>query len=230
MIVRPIRFTNKPEEHVRICQALGGRLYGRSDAPWVIVAFGQGRVAFHVPHGENAPGSVKLGFEVPDVVAWAAETGFEVTEARQGPSVAIAAGDGQTAMVDNATPGVDDVEGSSLAVAPLWYTPDVPGAQKVLEGLGGALDITSNSGTWADYRFDSGRVAAHIGERVGAELSFYFDGDIEALRERVEAAGISARIIDEGYGRSLRIADPDAPDEDIFINEQQSDLYGYEKH
>lgn len=241
MIVRPIRFTERPQEHARIFRALGARVYGESDAPWVLMAFGRGRVAFHLPHAGRVAGSTALGFEVSDVTEWASSNEYEVSQMRQGPAIVVAAEDGQILIIDNSDPRVDAAEASlalasggtdvsALAVAPLWLTPDVAGARGVLEELGGRLDITSNSGTWADCQFDSGRVAAHVAEDVRAELSFHFDGNIEVLRDRAQAGGISAVVVDEGYGRSLRMADPDNPDEDIVINEQQSDLYGYEKH
>ena len=52
------------------------------------------------------------------------------------------------------------------------------------------------------------------------------DGDVDRLSEVLKSRGFVSRVIDEAYGRSLRIDDPDGGVE-LWVNERQSDLYGY---
>ena len=53
--------------------------------------------------------------------------------------------------------------------------------------------------------------------------------DVTALIEPLQAAGFRATLIDETYGRTLRVENPDdaSVEAEIWINETQTDLYGY---
>ena len=68
-------------------------------------------------------------------------------------------------------------------------------------------------------------MAVHRGE-AEVVLSFEWDGDVDRLSEVLKSRGFVSRVIDEAYGRSLRIDDPDGGVE-LWVNERQSDLYGY---
>lgn len=120
------------------------------------------------------------------------------------------------------------VDGPTVEV--LWFTEDVAGAAAVLSTLGLRPNITSDSGGWADFAAPGGGVAAaHEGAPVRADLSFVY-GDLAALQEQLRAAGFEAVRIDESYGVTLRVPNPDAPDDvdrQIWVSEPQRDLYGY---
>ena len=53
--------------------------------------------------------------------------------------------------------------------------------------------------------------------------------DLDQLSENLRAASIRATLIDETFGRTLRVEHPDDPSTaaEIWINEPQTDLYGY---
>jgi hypothetical protein len=56
------------------------------------------------------------------------------------------------------------------------------------------------------------------------ELSFEADEPLEDVAERLAAAGFEpAAIVDENFGRSLRVADPDGVL--VQINEHDRELY-----
>jgi len=67
------------------------------------------------------------------------------------------------------------------------------------------------------------------GYRAGdTSLAFESDEPLEAVRDRLHAAGFAdAHIIDEAYGRTLLVTDPDGVR--IAIDERQDDLYGYHR-
>jgi hypothetical protein len=74
-----------------------------------------------------------------------------------------------------------------------------------------------------DFTADGGGlVAVHHGA-VKFVLSFEVD-DVTDLAGTLQSAGVECRLIDESFGLTLRVPDPDAGDE-IWINETQKNLY-----
>lgn len=125
----------------------------------------------------------------------------------------------------SAAPGPE----GQLSVMALWYTPDVPGAQATLANIGAKPDTISDSGNWAQYRAKhGGYVAAHSGTEASIELSLEYAGKLEVLAKTVSAAGITGHLVDEAYGRTLLVEHPDGGQ--LWINERQQDLYGYDRH
>ncbi|GMA26345.1 hypothetical protein GCM10025864_41040 [Luteimicrobium album] len=114
--------------------------------------------------------------------------------------------------------------------------PDVAEVAATLERLGLRRRITSDVGDWVDLAAPGGGlVAAHRAERPSVQISFEHP-DVQALAERLEAAGIAATVVDESYGLSLRIPNPDAgvapavpAGTEIWVNQTQTDLYGYSR-
>ncbi|WP_026819369.1 glyoxalase/bleomycin resistance/dioxygenase family protein [Arthrobacter castelli] len=114
----------------------------------------------------------------------------------------------------------------ALSVLPLWMTPDVDGARKVLDNIGAKPRIIADAGTWVDHRAkNGGLVAAHQDAEVEVLMAFEYDGALETLQSRLADVSIEATIIDENYGKSLRLPDPDGGE--IWVNQKQSDLHGY---
>ena len=60
---------------------------------------------------------------------------------------------------------------------------------------------------------------------TGAHADFWRVTE-DSLDWALDAAGIESALIDETYSRTLQVADPDGVKE-IWINERQTDLYGY---
>jgi hypothetical protein len=198
------------------------------DSPgWVVLRFGGGVVALHSAEASRT----ELWVEAEDP---------EVTARATGGEVALKPTDDAGQLWRATLPGglvvgfstwqavEDDRAGAlpELAVQPLLFTPDVAAAAAMLAAIGARPRISSDSGDWADFVLDDGLMAVHVGPEVGVGLSFEFDGDIERLAGRLGSHGIPARVIDEPYGRSLRVDHPDGEDE-IWVNERQTDLYGY---
>jgi len=237
LVVRPVVFTTAPHAWLAITTALGGRSLV-DDSDWHVVALASGRLAVHtVPTGDPLDGAQVLGFEHADLDTVAAAVGVPVDTDDDGPGVTVTGSDGLRFRVDRATPDAfadDGAPGERTSVLPLWYSPDVPAAAATLERLGLRRRIASDVGTWVDLVAPGGGlVAAHGAARASVQISFEHP-DVHVLRDRLEAAGIAATVVDENYGFSLRIPNPDAgiapavpPGTEIWVNQTQTDLYGY---
>lgn len=226
LTVRPVRRTPHAEAWVRIVEALGGVVTGR-DGDRVDLALGHGRVAV-VRADESA---AELGFEAPDLFAVAAEcerNGLATVTA--GGRLEVTGPDGLRVHVDERPevvppPGADP----ALSTLPLWYSPDVAGAAGVLSRLGLSVRIASQTGDWVDFVAPGGGlVAAHGADRPSVQVSFEYDGDVRALAGRLSARGLTASVVDENYGLTVRVPDPDGGG-DIFVNQVQTDLHGFRR-
>lgn len=232
--VRPIRFTRRPQAWAVLLQALG--LAPAADADgWREFDSANGRVALHAASTAHPVGTTQLGFEVGDLDEFARRTreagsGVVITDEPHGRSAAITGPDGLVLTADvQADRGLSGTVNAALHVLALWMTPDVPGAAATLRNIGARPDIASDSGGWAQFRAkNGGLVAAHAGSAPAAELGFEYDGDVGLMLERLLAAGLAAQLIDESYGRTVRVPDPDGGAE-LWINERQRDLYGYHR-
>jgi hypothetical protein len=123
-----------------------------------------------------------------------------------------------------------------MRVTPIRFTDDVPAMRRFLEALDLRPHISSDSGVGVDLRGGAGGVHLHAADRTevphqpgDTELSFEADEPLETVLARLHAAGFAdAHIIDEGFGRSLRVTDPDGLP--ASVAEPMSDLYGYTGH
>lgn len=242
IVSRPIVFTADLPAWRVLLEAFGGVVLVENPGWWVY-AVGSGRVALHdAAHSPHEPGHVQLGFEVPDLDAWSGRVGVEhvIEEAGHGTAARVIAPDGVWFWVDGSDPAADAAATAAresgreptpgIAVLPLWYTPDPRTARGVLEAVGATPRITGDDGTWADLVCSGGGlVAVHADERAGTVLSFEHDGPLEDLQERLTAVGVEAALVDETYGRSLRVPDPDGRTP-IWVNEAQTDLYGFTRN
>ena len=100
----------------------------------------------------------------------------------------------------------------------------------MLAGQGLRRRLTSDSGDWADLAGD-GLVGVHVGEVESTVMAFEAS-DVEALEEPLEQSGFRVALVDEAYGRTLRVEHPDdaRQESEIWINETQTDTYGYTRH
>lgn len=122
------------------------------------------------------------------------------------------------------------VRSGTVLVAPLLCTPDVEETARMLVGQGLRRRLTSDSGDWADLAGD-GLVGVHVGEDESTVMAFEAT-DVEVLKEPLEQAGFRVALVDEAYGRTLRVEHPDDPrqEAELWINETQTDTYGYTRH
>lgn len=224
----PIHYTANPDAWRQLLTALGGTVV--VDSPgWVVARAGRGVVSLHGPSPAKASGQTELWLEASEPESSAHATGGEVTAMDLGGDLGTVWSsrlpDGQLvgySPLDDSSEG----EAGPLSVMPIWVTPHVENAAQALLGAGATRRIASDSGVWADLTVDDGLVAVHEGQKVGTVLSFEYAGDLDALAEQVRASGVQMRVIDETYGRTLRLDHPDGGKE-IWVNESQQDLYGY---
>jgi hypothetical protein len=238
LVVRPIVFTAVPDRWLAVLRALGGHSLV-DDGAWHVLTFASGRVAVHaVAPDDPLAGSQALGFETDDLEAVAIATGVPTDVDADGPGISVTGPDELSFRVHGRSRDVDaEPPAQPTAVLPLWYSPDVPGAVATLERLGLRRRIASDAGTWVDLAASGGGlVAAHHAGRSGVQVSLEHP-DVQALAAALEAAGVEATVVDENYGFSLRIPNPDAvgprvtgaAGTEIYVNQTQRDLYGYSR-
>jgi hypothetical protein len=121
-----------------------------------------------------------------------------------------------------------------MRVRPVRFTNDVPAMRRFLEVLGLSARVAADGGGWVDFTAPTtGMAALHdatqtqTGYAAGqTSLSFEADEPLEPLRQRLVEAGFTdAHIVDEAYGRTLFVTDPDGVW--IAIDGVQTDLHGY---
>jgi hypothetical protein len=121
-----------------------------------------------------------------------------------------------------------------MRVRPVRFTNDVAAMRRFLEALGLQARIAADAGDWVDFTIDSpGMAALHdasssvLGHGPGqTTLSFEAEEPLEPLQDRLVAAGFTdAHIVDEAYGRTLFVTDPDGLW--VAIDGRQTDLHGY---
>ncbi|WP_151526339.1 hypothetical protein [Serinicoccus kebangsaanensis] len=234
LTTQPIRFTADIPAWQHLLQTLGAHLiYERPG--WLVYALGSGRVALHAASEHQPAGVSTLAFStttpIPEAVTAASSAGVPITLGRpdHGEAGVVEAPDGTIFTLDSPTAveregGVAD---RRLVTLPIWYGPDTSMIRAVLEGLGARPRMVADDGMWTDLRCDGGGLAAvHRAEDPGVELAFEWDGDVEEALDLLTDAGVQAVLIDETYSRTVQVADPDGGKE-IWINERQTDLYGY---
>ncbi|WP_329048518.1 VOC family protein [Amycolatopsis sp. NBC_01488] len=98
-----------------------------------------------------------------------------------------------------------------MRVLPIRYTSDVGAVTRFYETLGLRVGSVSRPGGWVELPADGGLLAVHRGADAGrCELAFETDEPLEDVANRLRAAGYEAGpVIDEGFGHSLRVRDPD---------------------
>ena len=238
IIVRPVQYTSRVAQYRELFGALGlaelpPDQAGDATPHWAVFQTGSGRVGLHaVPAGDPLDGQASLGFETDELDAvadrLAASCGVRRFGRSGGQAIEAIAPDGLPLVFLAPTAGEASPELAELSALGLWLTADTGAATRVLQELGLDGRVRSETGGWFQASADGGGLAAvHDGsDEPTAELSFEYDGDVYALAERLESAGISCTVVDESYGRTLLVDRPGGG-EPIWINERQTDLYGY---
>jgi catechol 2,3-dioxygenase-like lactoylglutathione lyase family enzyme len=112
-----------------------------------------------------------------------------------------------------------------MRVMPIRYSSDVEAMTRFYAVLGLRVGSVSRPGGWVELPADGGTLAVHRGVDVGrCELAFETDEPLEDVAVRLRAAGYEpGPVIDEGFGRSLRVPDPDGVW--VQINAYDRELY-----
>ena len=133
---------------------------------------------------------------------------------------------------------------------PIRYVVDLPAVQRFYEALGLRVGFTGRAprhgggSRWVELVGASGAaLALHVDDEAGGaaagrahavvpggglavELAFEADEPLEEVVARLRAAGFepATAIVDESYGRSFRIVDPEGLS--LQINEHDRELHG----
>ena len=118
-----------------------------------------------------------------------------------------------------------------MHMMPIVYVTDVSASVSFFSALGFAERRRSRSDNWVELVGDGGMLALHRstgGNRPTngrVELSLLTTDPLEQLREALLNAGVASvgPVIDEAFGRSLVVTDPDGLE--IQINEHDHELY-----
>jgi catechol 2,3-dioxygenase-like lactoylglutathione lyase family enzyme len=117
-----------------------------------------------------------------------------------------------------------------MKLMPIVYVTDMARSVAFYEGLGLTAKTKGRSGMWFELTLGDAVLALHKADYVPAqkgqrmELSFVSSEALETLIARWQQNGIeSDGIVDEAFGRSCRVTDPDGLM--IQINEHEEELY-----
>ena len=113
-----------------------------------------------------------------------------------------------------------------MRVLPIRYCRDIEASIRFYRALGLELGSATRPGSWVELPAAAGILALHRAtENAGdCELAFEADEPLEAVLARLADAGFPAEpIVDESYGRSLRVRDPDGVC--VQVNENDRTLY-----
>jgi catechol 2,3-dioxygenase-like lactoylglutathione lyase family enzyme len=110
---------------------------------------------------------------------------------------------------------------------PIRYSDDIDAAVRFYRALGLELGPTSRPGAWVELPATAGLLAIHeaTGAEAGAcELAFEADERLDDVVIRLRQAGFEPEpIVDENFGQSVRVRDPDGVW--VQINSNDRDLY-----
>lgn len=113
-----------------------------------------------------------------------------------------------------------------LTILPIRYVADVGTTRKFYADLGLRPDPNSALDVWAQLNADAGALGIHDaaaskGRQPGTvELGFATDERLEDIADRLTAEGYHPQIMEENFGRSLRVTDPDG----IVVQLQEIDI------
>lgn len=113
-----------------------------------------------------------------------------------------------------------------MRVLPIRYCADIEASRRFYLALGLELGAATRPGGWVELPAAAGILALHRadGDAGRCELAFEADEPLEAVAERLRAAGYAPEpILDESFGRSLRVRDPEGVP--VQVNENDRSLY-----
>ncbi|MGW0324758.1 VOC family protein [Nocardia sp. NPDC003183] len=102
-----------------------------------------------------------------------------------------------------------------LTVLPIRYVADVAASRRFYEGLGLTYRADVSVAVWAHLDASAGAVGVHDaavskGRPPGTvELGFSTDERLEDVSARLTDDGYEHTLVDEDFGRSIRVTDPD---------------------
>lgn len=117
-----------------------------------------------------------------------------------------------------------------MKITPIRYVADMAESARFYTALGLVPGDISRSGNWIELGASGGMLGLHTARTSQqdvpgrVELAFETQEPLEALAERLTAAGFEPEaIVDENFGRSLHVIDPDGVR--VQVNEHDRELY-----
>lgn len=221
MIIRPTIYTAKPDAWKEFVLACGAApiIDGKTRS---VYGLGRGRLGIQLA-GHEPAGSASVSMETIRLDKFSSPYA-QLSQPGERPDLTVIGEDLPELIVDNIEG--EPVRGGELTAAPLLMTSQVKDNIPVLESLGLRLRAINDSGTYADFSGD-GIIALHNrdaseSEAVRIQLSFEHP-DLDVLDDLLKQAGFKPVIVDEAYGRSLRM---EIGDEQAWVNETPTDLNG----
>lgn len=113
-----------------------------------------------------------------------------------------------------------------MKVMPIRYVRDMVACERFYGVLGLTVDNRQRNGHWTELGAAGGILGLHLameGSAPPVELAFVTDEPLDKLRAALAEAGFESDIVDEAFGRSLRVTDPEGVR--VQINEYEPELY-----
>lgn len=116
-----------------------------------------------------------------------------------------------------------------MRVMPIRYVRDLEACERFYALFGLDVDARQRGGGWLELAAAGGTLALHSrdpgvgGAEPEVELAFAADEPLEKLQVRLAGAGFDSAIVDEAFGRSLRVTDPEGLR--VQVNEHDLELY-----
>jgi predicted lactoylglutathione lyase len=118
-----------------------------------------------------------------------------------------------------------------MILMPIVYVSDVKISTGFYQTLGFEVIRDSRTGQWAELRLGDAMLSLHGASSLAGEnsprieLCFVATEPLETVYQRIKRAGVKpiGNIVDEAFGRSFVVRDPDGLS--IQINEHDAELY-----
>ena len=113
-----------------------------------------------------------------------------------------------------------------MKVMPIRYVRDMAACERFYALLELSVETRQRNGHWTELAGSGGILALHLaadGTEPAVGLSFVATEPLEKVQARLAEAGVESTIIDEAFGRSLRLTDPEGLH--VQVNENDPELY-----
>ncbi|MBZ5736560.1 hypothetical protein [Nocardioides mangrovi] len=206
LTVRPVVHTAHLPVWMATLQALGAATIS-DDPMWTELQLGRGRVTLTELNRDAVEGEVSLGFETPDLAAYAARVRppagmvLEPFRTEGFESLRVVGRDGLEFLIDQTLGGGGNSVGSpAVSVHAMWITPDVERAAEDLKALGLRRRLSQGSGRVVDMQAGEGDVLVHISDGGPVDVDLALDVlDIESAHHALLNAQITHDVIDETH-------------------------------
>ena len=236
LTVRPVIHTSHVAEWLAVFRALGADTL-TTDPMWTEVQLHRGRVTLSVLNRGAREGEVSLGFEVPDLEAYAVAVVpadgvlVERFATEDYESLRVTGRDGLSFLIDQRPPGPPPSSEIVTSVHAAWITPDVERTAQDLESLGLHRRLTQINGRVIDLRAGEGDVLVHTSDGGPTEADVAVDvTDVTVAHKALIDAGIAHDVIDETHGRTLQVSLPGDDEKRLWITQEDAEPVGAIKH